>query len=315
VENADDLWPPFGPTAASRGHLARRARPSDGSREQGQDRGRDQAPDQRQDRGRDHRQDRGRDHRQGRGADQPGRRAGPSQRGRNRAGPPLSRSDIVDAAIAIADSAGPGAVSMRKIAQLLRAGTMTLYWHVANKEHLLDLMLDELVGQIPSPERSGDWRADLQELARNQRSMLLAHRWVMDFIGGRPSLGPNTLLNLESSLAALDGLGLDMVTSLNILTTVSTYVLGAVLRELRELRDQRDQEQWSVDSDQWRALMMQWRRNLEADGRFGHFIKIIDERIDPDAPETRDERFEFGLDCVLEGIAAQIARRAQPAAG
>jgi AcrR family transcriptional regulator len=134
--------------------------------------------------------------------------------------PSLSRSEIVDAAIAVADAEGPDAVSMRRIAQELTSGTMSLYWHVANKEHLLDLMLDALVTEVGVPEPSGDWRADLQTVARENRAMLLRHRWVMDFT---------------------------------------------------------------------------------------HVVRFLDEDIGPDAEETRDKRFEFGLDCVLDGIAVKIA--------
>ncbi len=228
-------------------------------------------------------------------------------RGRNRMAPALSRAEIVDAAIAIADAEGSGAVSMRRIAQVLRAGTMSLYWHVANKEQLLDLMLDALFGEINAPEPSGDWRADLRTQARNQRAMLLRHAWVMDFIGGRPPLGPNTLLVMNRVLGALDGLGLDLATSMNILGTVQTYVMGSVLREMQEARVRRDEEQAGVTEEVWAPMQSAWRDRLAADGRFTRVVRFIDAGIDPDAEETRDERFEFGLDCVIDGIAAKIA--------
>src|SRR5580698_4631125 len=118
----------------------------------------------------------------------------PRGRGRNRLAPTLSRGEIVDAAIAIADAEGPEAISMRRIAQVLKAGTMSLYWHVTNKEQLLDLMLDALLADIKVPGPSGDWRTDLQTLARNERTTLLRHNWIMGFLGGRPAMGPNTLL-------------------------------------------------------------------------------------------------------------------------
>ncbi len=57
--------------------------------------------------------------------------------------------------------------------------------------------------------------------------------------------------------------------------------------------------------------MTEWKRRLAASGRFDHFLRIIDEGIDPDAPSTRRERFDFGLDCVLEGIAVKIASLGQ----
>ena len=228
------------------------------------------------------------------------------QRGRGRQAPSLSRAEIVDAAIAVADAEGADAISMRRIAQVLRSGTMSLYWHVANKEHLLDLMLDVLITEVSVPEPSGDWRADLQALARNHRAMLLRHRWAMDFVGGRPPLGPNTLLNLDRSLALLDGFGLDIPTAMNILMTVLTYVMGASLREMREMRVQRDQEQSGIEPAEWDPVLTAWRDRLAADGRFTRVVRFLDAGYDPDAEETRDERFEFGLDCVLDGIAVRV---------
>ena len=98
----------------------------------------------------------------------------------------LSRDEIVRAAIKVADAEGPDAVSMRRIARELNAGTMSLYWHVASKEELLDLMIDSVQGEQLAPEPSGDWRADLRALTRSARAALHRHPWMVDFIGGRP---------------------------------------------------------------------------------------------------------------------------------
>jgi AcrR family transcriptional regulator len=228
-------------------------------------------------------------------------------RGRGRSMSALSRAEIVDAAIAVADAEGSDAVSMRRIAQVLRAGTMSLYWHVANKEQLLDLMLDTLIGEFDVPEPSGDWREDLRTQARRERATLLRHAWVMDFIGGRPPLGPNTLLHLDRQLAALDGLDLGVEATMNILGTVQTYVMGSVLRETQEARVQRDQDQSGITPEEWEPARTAWRDRLAADGRFSRVVRFLDARIDPDAAETRDDRFELGLDCVIDGIAAKIA--------
>jgi AcrR family transcriptional regulator len=271
---SDDLWSPlWPPSSADRGSRARRVpggaerEPAGGQRARGQ---------------------------------------GTSGRGRRRPAPSLSRAEIVDAAIAVADAEGSDAVSMRRIAQVLRSGTMSLYWHVANKEQLLDLMLDVLITEVTVPEPSGDWQADLRALARNHRAMLLRHRWAMDFVGGRPPLGPNTLLNLDRSLALLDGFGLDIPTAMNILMTVLTYVMGAALREMREMRVQRDQEQSGITAAEWEPVQTAWRDRLADDGRFTRVVRFLDAGFDPDAEQTRDERFEFGLDCVLGGIAAKV---------
>jgi AcrR family transcriptional regulator len=186
---------------------------------------------------------------------------------------------------------------------------MSLYWHVTNKDQLLDLMLDALMAEVTVPEASGDWQADVREMARNLRGMFMRHRWVMDFVGGRPPLGPNTMLHLEGTLGMLDGLGLDLQMVMQILETVQTYVMGAVLRELRELRFQRDEEAAGIIEEEWQPAQDAWRNRLAADGRFTRVVAFIDENIDPDAEETRGERFEFGLDCVIDGIAAKVAAK------
>jgi AcrR family transcriptional regulator len=290
MEGHDDLWPPWSSGSALR-RDRRRGGPAQGDGRPG---GPGQAP----------------------GGWPPGdrpvrapddRRGGPS-RGRARQGAALSRDEIVDAAIAVADADGPEAVSMRRIAQVLRAGTMTLYWHVANKEHLLDLMLDALTAEIDVPQPSGDWQADLRAYALSNRATLLRHRWVIDFIGARPSFGPNTLRIVDRSLVMLDDLHLDVATAMTVLQAVNTYVTGAVLRESQEMRVQHEQEQSGFDEHQIRADTMAWREKLNDAGGFGHFIEILDQDVDPDAEETRADRFEFGLDCLLEGIAVKVRR-------
>jgi AcrR family transcriptional regulator len=212
----------------------------------------------------------------------------------------------VDAAIAIADAEGPDAINMRKIAQVLRAGTMTLYWHVANKEHLLDLMLDALFTEIEVPDPSGDWQADLRAYARSIRAVLLRHRWVIELIGGRPGMGPNTLRSIDRSIALLDGLPLDLATTLTVLQSVTTYVTGAVVRELQELHVERQLQQPGTSPEHLEAEARAWQARLERAGGFDHFVQLFEQHVDPDARETRDARFAFGLNCLLDGIAVHV---------
>jgi AcrR family transcriptional regulator len=220
----------------------------------------------------------------------------------------LSRAEIVATAIAVADAEGPDAVSMRRIARELRAGPMSLYWHVGSKEELLDLMLQSIEAEIVAPEPSGDWRADLRAFARRTRAGMLGHRWAMELLGGRPPSGPNDARNLERLLGMLDGLGLDAGTTMNILGTLVTYVMGAATREVQEMRGQRDRELAEADltADELQAEHERFRNWFEASGRYPRIARLMETGIDPDDPETRDERFEFGLDCVLDGIATRL---------
>src|SRR5262245_32195265 len=107
--------------------------------------------------------------------------------------PTLSREQIVRAAIEIADAEGIEALSMRRVAAKLRAGTMSLYWHVPSKDDLLDLVRDAIMGEVKLPSTpSGGWRADLRLVAYQTRAELLRHPWYGEIIGDLPSLGPNS---------------------------------------------------------------------------------------------------------------------------
>jgi AcrR family transcriptional regulator len=224
----------------------------------------------------------------------------------------LSREEIVRSAIAVADAEGPEAISMRRIARELRAGAMSLYYHVGSKEDLLDAMLDALQGETEIPEPSGDWRTDLRVFAVNQRAGLLRHPWVMDFLGNRPPSGPNDARQLERMLALVGQTGLDEVRTVRIIMTLASFVMGAVVRDHQEERGQRAEElaEAGIPAEELAAehtRVAEWFRNS---GEYPNIVRIMEMGIDPDDPKTRDERFEFGLDIVLDGIAALIARNA-----
>ncbi|MBV9444582.1 MAG: TetR/AcrR family transcriptional regulator C-terminal domain-containing protein [Streptosporangiaceae bacterium] len=211
-------------------------------------------------------------------------------------------------AMAIADAEGVAAISMRRIARELNAGAMSLYWHVSSKEELEDMMLESIEAEIQIPEPSGDWRADMGTFARNTRTVLLRHQWAMEFRGFRPPSGPRDARNAERMFAALDGLGLDTVRVVWIAMTVGTYVMGAVFREIQEMRFQHEVEQAmaTMTADEIAAAHQEFAKRILDSGRYPFMARFLEEDIDPDSPETRDARFEFGLECVLDGIATRL---------
>src|SRR5262249_37201853 len=224
----------------------------------------------------------------------------------------LSREEIVRAAMNVADAEGPDAINMRRIARELKAGTMSLYWHIRSKEELLDLMIDFILGEAEPPEPTGDWRADLRAIACTTRDTLHRHRWAVNFMGGRPPTGPRSLRTLERALSVLDGLGLDTATAMNTLIAVNTYVLGDVLREIQEMNGEHYMAEVlaGLSEEEKQALMQEFTARIRGAGQFPHLVAMMTEGIDPDAAETRDERFEFGLDCLLDGIAARLTHGA-----
>jgi hypothetical protein len=125
-------------------------------------------------------------------------------------------------------------------------------------------------------------------------------------LSGRPPYGPNALLQIERSLSALDGHDLDTRTGLQILMAIDTFVTGSVLHELREIRVEQTQARAGLTDTEIAAGIRAWRDRLDRSGMFARVVRVFDEGIDPDAAETRDERFEFGLDCLLDGVTARL---------
>jgi len=241
-----------------------------------------------------------------------GRGQGIKERGRRPPGraSSLSRDEIVRTALAVADAEGPHAISMRRIARELNAGTMSLYWYVSSKEELLDLMLDAMYGELAETEITGDLRADLRTMAVSQRAMLRRHRWVMPFMAGRPPMGPKSLRNIERSLGIFAAANLTGEAVMTALMSILTYVLGAVGREQQEERSQQDQERAQqrlvLSEDEMHNMYREFLQQVMASGRYPNFTEMIKLGVDPDARETMDERFEFGLDCLLDGIMARL---------
>jgi AcrR family transcriptional regulator len=122
---------------------------------------------------------------------------------------PLTRDAIVDAALVLLERDGLQGVSMRKLAQELDAGAASLYWHVGDKEELLSLMLDRIVGESeviePDPE---NWQEQVKEMLRGMRRLMLKRRDAAQLSLGRIPAGPNSLPVMERTLAVLHAAGL-----------------------------------------------------------------------------------------------------------
>jgi AcrR family transcriptional regulator len=211
----------------------------------------------------------------------------------------MSVRRIVEMALHIADAEGLDALSMRRIATDLQSGTTSLYRYVASRDELIDLMLDAAYGDDPLPGRTGDWRADLAAMARRLRTMVLRHPWIGGAITTRPALGPNALRYMEAALAAAGPLTADITAAANVVTAIGRYTLGTVASELAEVEALR---RTGLTQQQWRATVAPYIRRVISDGAHPHFARRVIEADDL-SPEAE---FEFGLDCLLDGIAARI---------
>ncbi|MEV0428050.1 TetR/AcrR family transcriptional regulator [Micromonospora sp. NPDC050495] len=211
---------------------------------------------------------------------------------------PLDRQRIVAAAVALADEGGLAAVSVRKVAARLHAGPMRLYGHIATKQELFDLMLDEVQAEILPEEQPGDWRAALCVLAHRTRQAALRHHWLADLLGGRPALGPHGLAVTEATLAALDGLA-DIDTVLRAVETVAAYFTGAIRREIANLRAERAT---GLSERDWQRAHGPHVTRMLATGRYPTLSKAVHDGTDVDP----DASFATGLDWVLDAVAAKL---------
>jgi AcrR family transcriptional regulator len=209
---------------------------------------------------------------------------------------PLSRDLIVNAAIRLADEGGLDEVSLRKVAAALNAGPMRLYGYIETKAELLDLMVDEVYGEITAPDPSADWRTGLRHVAHGIRDAAKRHEWFIDLLSGRPHQGPNSLAHMESTLATVRLDDIDQV--LGAVSTVMAYVFGAVRREITEIRAERAT---GMTEEQWQRASGPYMERMLATGRFPMLARVMHESGDPDAVQI----FDSGLDYVLDGIAAR----------
>ena len=119
---------------------------------------------------------------------------------------------IVDAALAVADSVGLEAVTMRAVAERVGVGAMTLYGYVPGRAELVELMVDRVSGRAydghPAPHEAGAWDDALRYIAQRNWEHLLDHAWVVEAPQGRPILGPGVCRKYEAELRPLDGIGL-----------------------------------------------------------------------------------------------------------
>ncbi|MEY2229060.1 MULTISPECIES: TetR/AcrR family transcriptional regulator [Streptomyces] len=211
----------------------------------------------------------------------------------------LSVDRIVSVAVGIADAEGLEALSMRRLAADLGSGTTSLYRHVAGRDELLDLMVDAVRGEHPAQPPTGDWRADLGGVARLMRADLLRHPWLGSALMSRLALGPNSLRRVDFALAAAGSLTADASLAITLIRSLHHYVLGAVADQLAE---QDAQRRTGLTEEQWRASVGPYVRDIVNSGVYPHFSRSVIEAEDLDA----DRQFEFGLDCLLAGIAAQV---------
>jgi AcrR family transcriptional regulator len=225
--------------------------------------------------------------------------------------PRFSRDEIAAAAVRIADAEGFEALSMRRLAAELGAGTMTVYHYVKTKDELLTLVNDTVMGEMVLADGWDEglgWREALIEIAECTRTCLQAHPWVFD-ITDDPPIGPNQVRHFDQSMAALKSLDLTLPERLDLVTVIDEYVFGYCLHERTNLHPDEQHESF------YSAGMVDYMEGLLATGDYPELSKLRDEVGLAEALQMADasagdpERFRRNLDLILDGIEVGLQRR------
>jgi len=206
---------------------------------------------------------------------------------------PLNRDRVLRAAVALADGIGIESLSMRRLAQELGVVPMALYKHVANKEQLLDGMVDVVVGEIDPPTSGSDWKSVVRRRILSARQVLLRHRWASQVIESRTSPTPAVLEYLDSMIGMFRAGGLSVDLTHHVMHAMGSRLLGFT----QELFD----DSPSVDPDAQAVVLRQMA------GTYPHIAELAmaaahDEESTVGRSCDDQFEFEFALDLLLDGF-------------
>lgn len=210
----------------------------------------------------------------------------------------LTRGRIVEAASALVDEAGPDALTMRAVAERLDAGAMSLYRHVLGREELLDLVLSRMASEVEAHALTGDWRADLAQAARDIRAALLRRPHLTVLLTSRAGSGGSGLELLDRTLRILRVAGFSREQSVLANHALGNYVAGSALWEAAGFGGASGQERADRRAAAASALAAVPPDAYPAVAWVGEAL------FGP----SLDERFEFGLQLLIDGLAAGRAR-------
>ncbi|KOX14196.1 TetR family transcriptional regulator [Saccharothrix sp. NRRL B-16348] len=215
---------------------------------------------------------------------------------------------IVAAAVTLADTEGLAALSMRRVADTLGVGTMSLYTHVPGKAELLDAMVDAVHGETPRPtDVPGGWRERLTRIAHDNRDLHLRHPWLLQVPATRAVLGPNVVAKYDYELRAVDGIGLTDLEMDSVLTLVLAHVRASAQVTVDALRTR---DRTGLTDDQWWQAAAPLLARVLDPARFPLATRVgAAAGAAHGAAYHGDHAFTFGLDRVLDGIQALVDSR------
>jgi AcrR family transcriptional regulator len=203
----------------------------------------------------------------------------------------LTRERVLEAAIAHADAGGLEALTMRQLAEMLQVAPMALYRHVANKDDLIDAMVDVVFSEIGVPAGGGDWQAAMRRRSIAVRDALERHPWAVGLMESRRSPGPANLRHHDAVIGRLRAAGFDVAMAAHAYSLLDSYVYGFALTKFSL-----PFETPETVGETAEAMLQPYPVN-----EYPNLVEFVAEHIMKPGYDYGDE-FEYGLDVILDGL-------------
>lgn len=210
--------------------------------------------------------------------------------------PALSPTRVIEAAVALADSIGVDALTIRKLAAELDVKPMTIYHHVPNKEAIIDGMVDLVFSEIDLPPTTTDWKSAIRQRSTSARNVLARHPWAAPLMESRPSPGPATLQHHDAVLGCFRTGRFSVEMTAHAYALVDAYVYGFALQEA-SLPASGGEEMAELAGSMTAAMPV---------GEFPFLVEFTSEHVLQPGYDFADE-FDFGLELILDGLEAAVA--------
>jgi AcrR family transcriptional regulator len=208
---------------------------------------------------------------------------------------PLSRDRVLLGALAVADAGGIAGLTIRSLAQELGVKPMSVYHHVANKDEILDGIVDLVFAEIELPSTDGDWRAEIRRRAESARAVLSRHRWAIGLLESRTSPGPATLRQHNAMLGTLRSAGFSVEMAGHAYALLDSYVYGFALQEAA----------LPFEGPDTVAEIAEPIMEFFTTGEYPHMVELATEYVLKPGYDFGNE-FEFGLTLILDGLASSL---------
>jgi AcrR family transcriptional regulator len=215
---------------------------------------------------------------------------------------PLSKERVLETAVALAQREGLESLTMRRLADELGAGAMSLYHYVPNKEKLLDGMVDIVFGEIELPTADVDWRTAMRRRAISTREALNRHRWAVGLMESRTTPGPASLGLHNAVLGSLREAGFSIEMTIQAYSVQDAYIYGFALQE-KSVPFESAEESAAVAEEQYReyAQLADERQLGELAQEFPYLAEVVAGHVAKVGYDFASA-FEYGLDLILDAL-------------